>query len=131
MTNQVGLENVTLCAFVGETIELNCATDDNEMVPLEITAPDGSMANGSLIVSSVDMSDEGTYSCRLSKDPGPCGQATEQREVRVFGECKTAKVLELKQILLENHMRAKKQSFSIAIPIHRMADIRGTKFRGF
>ncbi len=58
------------------------------MVPLEITAPDGSMAIGSLIVSSVDIGDEGTYSCRLSNDPGPCGQATEQREVRVFGKYK-------------------------------------------
>ncbi len=84
LNNQVGLENIAVCAFVGETLELNCATDDNAMVPLEITAPDGSMATGSLIVSSVDMGDEGTYSCRLSNDPGPCGQATEQREVRVF-----------------------------------------------
>ena len=62
------------------------------MVLLEITAPDGSMATGSLVVSSVDMGDEGTYNCRLSNDPGPCGQVTEQREVRVFGES-TMKVL--------------------------------------
>ncbi len=87
LNNQVGLENIAVCAFVGETLELNCTTDDN-MVPLEITAPDGSMATGSLIVSSVDIGDEGTYSCRLSNDPGPCGLSTEQREVRVFSYCK-------------------------------------------
>ncbi len=103
MSNQVGLESVAVCAFVGETLELNCATDDNAMVPLEITVPGGSMATGSLIVSSVDMGDERTYSCRLSNDPGPCGQATEQREVRVFGEFKAMKVLvnEYKNTLLK------------------------------
>ena len=70
--------------FVGETLNLNCVTNDASETPLEITAPDGSMVNGTLRVEKVEANDEGIYTCWLSSDTGPCGKATYNMDVRVF-----------------------------------------------
>lgn len=81
----MGLEGVALCAFVGETLGFNCYTDDRAMNPLEISGPNNVLSIGNLTVANVDTNSEGTYRCRLNTDSGPCGQATVDRMVRVFG----------------------------------------------
>ncbi len=95
MRNPELQENTSICAFVGETLDLSCVTDDNDMVPLEITAPNGVMATGSLSVSNVNTGDAGSYQCRLSNTEGPCGAAVQRREVEIFGKYGAIEMLKL------------------------------------
>ena len=87
--------------FVGETLDLTCATDDASETALEITAPNSNVVNGTLRVENVGTNDEGIYTCRLLSASQPCSRATYIIDVRVFG----------KQILYHIHLSNKLRAF--------------------
>ena len=92
MRDQSGLGNVGACVFVGETLDLACATADTGN-PLEITAPNGAVGNGTLRVMDVGPNDGGIYRCQLTAVSGPCGNATLEMNVTVFGKYRSYTVV--------------------------------------
>lgn len=85
LRNQTGI-TADFCIFIGETLDFTCATDDAEQLPLLITAVDGTESLGSANVTDAAEEDGGSYACRLSTDTGPCGGATQNLIVQVFGK---------------------------------------------
>ena len=86
LRNETGI-TADFCVFVGETLDLDCVTDDDDKLPLLITTAGGARSNGTASVTNIaHPGDEGTYSCRLSTDSGPCGGATQDFVIQVFGK---------------------------------------------
>ena len=84
--------NADTCIFVGETLNLDCATDDGTGLDI-LDFDDNFLRVGNFsITSTIDNVDDvnGTFQCSLANIEGPCGMATRPFSVRVFGECNDA-----------------------------------------